>query len=376
MKKTSRIIVFVLIVSLTMLGGCQGNNRQTDNNLHATKQVEMIVFTDSVGREVELPKDISRVLPSGSLAQIFLYAVAPDSLIGISGGFSEDASKYVENKYLNLPEIGGFYGKDNLNLEEVAALNPEVIIDIGETKMSIAEDMDTLTKQTGIPTIHIAAGIDTMGSAFRILGELLGEKEQGDKLGEYCDTLYQDMEKISSEAMQGAGKPKLLYLTSENGESVVAKGSYHAEIIDMLGDNLAIVDNPSGKGTGNEVDMEQILEWNPEIIIFAPDGYYDHVKDDSIWQQLDAVRNGKFFKVPNGPYNWLGFPPSSNRVLGMGWLAAVLYPDKMETKIKGLVEEYYQLFYHYELTSDEYADLVKDSISSIDNVEKSTTSVE
>jgi len=49
-----------------------------------------------------------------------------------------------------------------LNLEEIANVNPQVIIDIGEPKSSIVEDMDGITEQVGIPAVHITATLETM----------------------------------------------------------------------------------------------------------------------------------------------------------------------------------------------------------------------
>jgi len=50
---------------------------------------------------------------------------------------------------------------------------------------------------------------------------------------------------------------------------VIAKGSYHAEVIDLLSNNLAVINNPSSSGNGNPVTLEQIMLWNPSVIIFS-----------------------------------------------------------------------------------------------------------
>ena len=70
---------------------------------------------------------------------------------------------------------------------------------------------------------------------------------------------------------------------------MIAAGSYHAEILDLLTNNLAVVDEPSSKGTGNEVSMEQILTWNPDVVIFAPESIYSIVKNDAAWQSITAI---------------------------------------------------------------------------------------
>ena len=157
-------------------------------------------------------------------------------------------------------------------------------------------------------------------------------------------------------------KADLLYITGDEGLNVIAQGSYHAEVIDMLANNLAVVDEPSSKGTGNEVDMEQILNWNPDVILFAPNSIYSTVADNENWQTITAIKEGKYYEVPFGPYNWMGFPPSVQRLLGMQWMAAVLYPDAVDYDLYEAVSAYFELFYHCELTEAQFAALTANSL--------------
>jgi len=65
--------------------------------------------------------------------------------------------------------------------------------------------------------------------------------------------------------------------------------------------------------------------------------------------------------VPRYPYNWMGFPPSVNRYLGMLWLAQLLYPDVARYDLYYEAARYYALFYHCDLTVDQYRRLVANS---------------
>ena len=67
-------------------------------------------FTDSVGRTVELPAAIDKVAVSGPLAQIVLFALCPDKLVGIASPWDETAVKYFDTKYYELPVLGQLYG--------------------------------------------------------------------------------------------------------------------------------------------------------------------------------------------------------------------------------------------------------------------------
>ncbi len=354
------------------------------------------MFTDSVGRTVEIPADITRIAPSGKMAHIVLYAIAPDAFVCLSNAWTKDAKQFFPEDVLSLPVVGQFYGDSELNMEELAKANPEVIIDIGEKKKSVKEDMDAVQAQLGIPTVFIEATTAGMGECYRMLGELLGRPEQGEALAAYCEEIYQKtqntMAGCAAEAVglsfaqeaaaEAAGnacedvaanqaasalaarprKAKLLYCLGENGQSVIGKGSYHAEIIDLLADNLAAIDSPSSKAFGDEVDFEQLLQWQPEVILFAPEVNYDMVQNDILWQQMQAVKDGNYYRVPSGPFNWMGFPPSVNRYMGMIWVAQTLYPEQFQYDLRAETQRYYKLFYHYDLTDEKYDEMMVDSL--------------
>ena len=318
-------------------------------------------FTDSLGRTVEIPIDITKVALSGPLTQIVLFALCPDKLVGLATAFDASAEEFFNPKYYNLPILGQFYGgKGTLNLEEIAATGAEIIIDVGEQKDNMTEDLDTLQGQLGIPFVHIDAYTDGMGDCYRMLGDLLGMEEEAEVIADYCDEVYANTLAIVDAV--GENKVKMLYCTGDAGLNVIAQGSYHAEIIDLLCDNLAVIENPSSKGTGNEVDLEQIMLWDPDVIIFSNNSIFSTVGDNPDWATVTAIANGDYYEVPYGPYNWMGFPPSVQRYMGMIWMAQLLYPDVAQYDVYAEVSEYFNLFYHCDITQEQFDALVANSL--------------
>ena len=353
MKVKKWLAILLAVVMVLSLAACgTQSNPQTDDTTR--------VFTDSVGREVEVPAQIDKVALSGPMAQIVLFALCPDKLVGVSNAWSTEAEQYLDEKYFTMPEIGQLYGgKGELNPETLLQSGAQIVIDVGEPKGSIAEDLDALQEQTGIPFVHITATTETTGDAYRMLGDLLNMKDEAETLAAYCEKIYDRTVSIAG----SVEKANVLYVTGDMGQNVIAAGSYHAEILDLLTNNLAVVDEPSSKGTGNEVSMEQILTWDPDVVIFAPESIYDTVADDAAWQSVTAIKNGAYYEVPFVPYNWMGFPPSVQRYLGMMWLSKVLYPDATaEYDLFSDVQEYYKLFYHCDLTQAQYDALVANSL--------------
>ena len=110
------------------------------------------------------------------------------------------------------------------------------------------------------------------------------------------------------------------------------------------------------------MDLEQILVWDPEIIIFAPDSCFEAIADDPQWQSVSAVAAGNYYKTPYGPYGWLSSPPGVQRYLGMLWLGELLYPEYTNYDLQEEITEYYKLFYGCELTDEMYQALLQNAL--------------
>ena len=351
-KLISLILALALVLGLTACGGpvpAPGSDAE-----------ETILFTDDLGREVEVPAEISRIVPTGPLSQIMLYAIAPDMFVGLASQWSATAEGIVPQEYLDLPYFGQLYNSANLNVEELAMADPQLIIDVGQPMSGGTEDLDALSAQTNIPAVYIATTLETVPETFRTLGKLLGREEKAEELAQFCEKIYPRTVSIMEQV--GDNKVDALYVLGEQGLNVLAQNSYHSELIDMLTNNLAVVDAPSSKGSGNEVTLEQIALWNPEFILFAPDAPYEAAAEMETWKEMTAIRNGNYLHVPEGPHNWVGTPPAVQRYLGLIWLTAQLYPEYCDYDVKAEVMEYYELFYNCTLTEEQYNDLTKGAL--------------
>ena len=320
------------------------------------------IITDSAGREVEIPSEITKIAPSGPLAQIVLYTVSPDKLAGLAADFSDEAKQYIDEKYWGLPKFGQFYGKNaSLNMEALIAEAPDVIIDIGEAKKTVKEDMDALQEQLNIPVIFVEATLPTMADAYEMLGDITGEKEQAGKLADYCRAEIGKADQTAA-AIADADRKSVYFGLGDDGLHTNAKGSIHADVIDRIGAvNAADVEAVSSGG-GSEVSFEQVLLWNPDLIIVDSQKLYDTLTADPMWQELDAVKNGKIFKIPTAPYSFMSSPPSVNRMIGIEWLGSLVYPEIYTSDIREEVKNFYQLFYHIDVTDEKLEAILKNAV--------------
>jgi iron complex transport system substrate-binding protein len=370
MKKKFSILALIGALLLSAVG-CSSNTQKTDTTYSAKTSIstsakktenQTRTFVDSVGRKVEVPEKITKIAPSGSLAQLVLYTSSPDLLVGLSGPFSKDAQEFIDKKYQELPQFGQFYGKSaNLNMEALSAAEPDVVIDIGETKDNIKEDMDKLQNQMNIPTIFIEANLENMAETYEKLGDLLGNAEETEKLGQYCEKVLKQANDVHS-SLTEAEQKRVYYAAGTAGLNTNAEGSFHAQVMEVVGaKNAATGVDVVSKSSGTTVPMEQLLQWQPDYILAESPAVYDIIMKDKSWQELKAVKEGKVYQVPTAPYNFLGAPPSVNRIIGIQWLGQLIYPDHYKLNIEDEVKEFYQLFYHAEPTAEQLKAILKNA---------------
>lgn len=343
------------------LAGCgSGASSKADDLVAAYEQgsSDVQLFTDSAGREVVLPASIQSISPSGSYAQILLCTLCPDLLVSLSSTFSKTQLAYLGDEFAELPVLGRFYSKNaDMNYEELIKLSPDVLIDMGEEKDNIASDMDGLQEQLGLPVIFINATMSELPSAYRTLGQILGREADAEERAVYLDgVLDYAAERHDAIAEQGL---TVMYSSGTYGYEVKEAGSVHAAALDTLGvTNVAVLDDANS----TEVSPEQVMLWNPDVLLLSPtEGFFDLIYDDETWANIAAVQNRRVYEVPGKPYEWLDKPPSVQTALGLMWLGNLLYPELYDFDIVAEAQEFYALFWGYELAEDEARELMANS---------------
>lgn len=357
--KTKRTLISILaaVLLIAVLSGC-GSHVYDPNEGVETKDV-----VDDTGRTVTMPAEITKIAPSGSTAQMMLMPLAPDMLVGLSATVSNAQRPYFPESMWYLPTFGQFYGsKSTLNMESLISAQPQLVIDLGDRKTTIRADMASIQRQTGIPTVFFEATLDKMPNAYRQLGEILGRPEQAETLAVFIEnTLAMAAEKRAQ--IPADGVKTVMYGTGATGLAVNADESSQSQVIDLIGAKNAIIpDKVTNKGGGTTVSLETVYQVQPDVILFMSGGPYDSVTD-SEWSDLEAIRSGEYYEIPNLPFCWMSSPPSVNMVLGVWWLGQVVYPEIYnDYDIVEVTKEYYRLFWHYELTDEEAEEMLSRSL--------------
>ncbi len=310
--------------------------------LIAPRPASAEAMKDAAGRSVPVPAKVTRVFPAGPPAAIMLYTLAPDLLIGWPRANRPEECVYMLPEICTRPEVGRITGRGNTaNLETVLALKPDLILDVGSTSATYVSLADRVQEQTNIPYALLDGRFAGIANSYRSLGALIGRPEDAEKLARYTeDTLKTITGRIEPIAV--SDRPKVYYARGPRGLSTGLGGSINVETIELISRNVA---GETSGGLAN-VSIEQILVWNPDVIVTIDQEFAASVRSDPSWASVKAVRDNRVHLSPKMPFGWVDFPPSVNRLIGLWWLAKILYPERFPEDLRTLTRDFYSLFYH------------------------------
>lgn len=319
-------------------------------------------ITDMVGRTVTIPTEIDAVLGTSPPTTEAVYMIEPDSLIGLNFAFNN--TKYVPAAYATLPNVGGQQMGATLNYETFLAMNPDIVLYGASPGTDVKDTIDDMQKKLNpIPVVGVidSTNAKEYGPGITFLGDLLGQKEQAAELNTFYDNVYKMVTAKVATIPEGQ-KVRVYYAEGPDGLKTDPESSDHAQLIAICGGkNVADITEKGGGGMA-PVSMEQVVSWNPDLIIAGDSRFYQSVLTDPNWKDIAAVQNKKVFLIPNQPFGWIDRPPGVNRIIGIPWLAKVFYPDLFtDMDLPALIQEYYSTFYHYDLTNKEVSDIITSS---------------
>ncbi|PSJ63581.1 iron ABC transporter substrate-binding protein [Pseudaminobacter soli (ex Li et al. 2025)] len=305
-------------------------------------------IVDDAGRKVELPETINRVMAAGPPASVLIYALAPEKMVGWVREPSAEEKTFIAPAYRDLPVHGRLTGKGNTaNLEAVLAMKPDVIIDVGTIDDTYASLADRVQQQTGIPYVLIDGRFAKTAESLRKAGDIVGAKDQAEKLADYAEKAVSRLNGVI-DAVPADKRARVYYGRGPEGLETGLAGSINMEILAIAG--ARNVAEAAGSGGLANVSLEQVLSWNPDVILALDPKFQKSVLADPQWSGVAAVRDKRVYRAPTVPFGWFDSPPGVNRVVGLAWLAKVLYPDVTNIDLGSDVRDFYKLFYHVDLT--------------------------
>lgn len=374
MKKHRQLLaLFIcLVMSVSLLTGYSETKAATEEPTQSAEQdatqetAETREITDMAGRKVTVPtaENIESVFSAGPVAAIFLYMVVPDKLLGWNYELNDVEKSIILDKYQDLPNFGM---GDAVNYEAVIAANPTIAINSGKINDAMVSDCDALSESLGIPVVAVDNELNNSAEAFRFMGELLGVEDHAEELAQYAEQVFTDINVLSD--IPEEKKVSVYFGNGENSLETAPRGSQHAQILDAI-NAVNVADLELGDGSRVQISAEQLLAWDPDVIVVNGEPKADKsgssaaedILSNPDYASLKAVQDQKVYGTPNAPFSWVDRPAGPNRLIGMRWFSALIYPEYIKCDINEEIHKFFDLFYHVDLSDEQLENVLKGTL--------------
>jgi len=301
-------------------------------------------IVDSAKRQVTLPAQVSRVFVAGPPASVLAYVLARDMMVGWIRSPSPAEKEFLAAPARDLPETGRLTGRgDTVSLERLVAAKPDLVLDFGSTTETYVSLADRVQSQTGIPYVLIDGRFTATLPSLKLAADILGRAQRGAELASFAEKSFAAVDEVLAR-VPADKRPRVYLARGPEGLETGARGSINTEIIERAG-AINVAEGLGGRGNIANASLEQIIAWNPDIIVTMDRGFFQGVKSKSGWDQLRAVAQNKVYLAPSLPWGWIDAPPSLNRLIGLRWLLATFYPAEAKLDLRADTRAFYDLFY-------------------------------
>jgi iron complex transport system substrate-binding protein len=341
---------YLLIVILTaaIISGCSDKKSSG-----ATQESDKIAFEDMTGRSVMIPqsKDIKRVAVLTSPQVLAAYVVGvQDKLCGVASAVKEwDLLSMFDPHLKKVPDVHARMGQ--VNIEALLQTDPDIVIGSGT-------DIAAVETSTRLATLRInetqaQGSISQIRDEIRIFGKVFGKEEKAEQYVSYLDNIL-SLIKFSLADIPADKRLKVFMGFDAGHLSTYGSGTFMDEWIRAAGcvNAAGAVSGLGGKEGGLvTVSMEQVLSWDPDIVIID-NGSPDDLLSDPLWSRLKALQNKKVYRLPVGLFIW-NRASCEAAVMLPQWLAITAYPDKLSfMDINDRVKEFYARNFAFQLTDN------------------------
>ncbi len=304
---------------------------------------------------------VRHAFSTSPMGTVLLYSFDPALLVGWNYPLASPDRPFIVPQVMDLPVLGGWFGRTaGVNVETLSGYRLDAIVNVATALSDFNEaSARRLSSQVGVPLITLAAqSPDHLPALFARLGELTGEHARGLALRDAAQRIVQRAADVARR-VDSNQRRRVYYAEGLKGLNTEPSGSIHAQLLEFVGAlNVAAIPNDDVSGFGNTpVSIEQVVDWDPDIILISDylwtdggrAGWHAILGANPLWRRVKAVREHRVYIVPKSPFHWIDRPPSINRLAGLIWLPALLYPELCEYSLAEEIQGFYADFYHLNL---------------------------
>jgi iron complex transport system substrate-binding protein len=345
-------VIAAAVAAIMCFTGCSGSGAE------ARSGSPSVTITDMLGRSVTLPTEVHRILALHPIPTTLLELLAPKEIVSVDTVFARslkpDDARFTREQMSSVKSlpVTGVYFK-GLDPEQLIRLHPDVVITMtGDTNIQREQD------QTGIPFFAVSkAPASSYETTIRLIGQIVGKRERADQMAAFWAQNVASVQARTA-TVPASHRPTVMY-TGQNGDilGIPGKATVFGSTIDAAGGRYLGDQLPVGHANteNNPVSIDQIVTWDPDMIIAASTGARTRIMNDPRWRPIKAVHAGHVYVPPQ-----YGGLDGLQAVLGMVWAQGVLLGhDDTNTRatLATVTQNYYELFYGHPLTSTQISQL-------------------
>ena len=363
-----------LALSALALAACSDKEATTqapaDTNAEVQTTAEERIVIDQNGDEVTIPGEVNSIVSGGILPYFHTWYVATNStkeIVAMHPNSYNAASNSILAKLS--PDVlnasTDFVKNGEINIEEIMKVNPDVYFELSSNQDTIEQARAAGINTVAIKAIDAAAAepLATFNSWLELTAQIADKTERSEKFLATGQAVQDEITaKVKDFSVEEKPNALMLYQLSEQAITVSGKGFFGNQWLNATGANDVAEAEVQGR---KDVNMEQIYNWNPEIIYLTnftpiqPEDLYNNTIAGQDWSEIEAVKNKQVYKIPLGIYRW--FPPSGDAPLMLKWLSQKNHPELFDYDMNEEIRSYYKEFYGYDLTDEEIHDILNPS---------------
>jgi iron complex transport system substrate-binding protein len=311
---SQRLLKLIIIIATTILiAVILGNNYLGQNNskLISSPPTEYRFVEDTIAK-VKVPINPQRLVTLHGTALESVLALGEIPVGTTLNGNINQQPDFLIDKLNNVQIVGSF---SEPNLEKILLLKPDLILDMDTANIY------KLLSQIAPTIVTEYNPSDSWQPNLKIYAEALGKPELAQEI---IANYYNKLEKLKAE-IEKKGKPITVSVIRIYPQVITfyQPDSFSGSILKDAGLSRPPLQN---KGGGQQlISQELISEADADIIFYWAygDDYssksdriansLEKLKSDPLWQQLNAVKQGKVYQVPD---YWIGYGPlAANAVI-------------------------------------------------------------
>ena len=305
--------------------------------------------TDMAGREVELPARIQRVVTLGSLPVLNSFVFTMGEARTIVNGLADFAQPHWKYQNVFAPQLAGQPTMQLPNrepqVEAILQARPDVVLTLHR------EAVDRLAA-LGVRVVYLSwREPEDVKACMALIGQVFGKPDTALAYQQWFEGTLASI-KGGLAGLADSQRPRVLYLQPDT----LTQPRLIAEWWIPAAGGISVT-NDGRKTESRSFSMEQVLAWDPDVMILTTPQAVRLVRTERAFAGLRAVRSGRLHVVPVGAHTWSN--RTAEQPLTLMWAARTFHSQRFASlDLSKQAWEFYAKYFGTKLSDAQVAEIL------------------